>query len=66
MAEKRMQGHPHHKGGGMAEFNQGHYSDKYGNLDAGDQKYCSDNPEKELRESVQKLNSYVKSHRPKR
>jgi len=63
MAEKRMSGHPHHKGPGMAEFNKEHWTDKLGNLPCGDGKYSKGDPEKELAMSVQKLKSYVDSHK---
>jgi len=63
MAEKRMSGHPHHKGAGMPGFTRDHWSDKMGNLDCGESKYSKGDPAKELAASVKKLNNYVGSHK---
>ncbi len=49
----------------MGQFNEGHWSEKPGDTNVSDLKYTSgemDNP-KHLKESVNKLSSYVKKHK---
>ena len=62
-----MKEHPHHKGPGMAYFERDHWQKKPGEPMESDLKYTSgemENPE-HLKESVNKLSSYVKKHKMK-
>jgi hypothetical protein len=63
---KNPQGNsPNQKMNGMAIFNGGHFEKKHDELATSDLKYTQgemDNP-KHLKESVDKLAGYVKSHR---
>lgn len=65
MGEKRMAGHPHHKGKGMAEFNRDHHESKHDMIGAGNFQYCGENGGEELYRQAKKLNSYAESHKMK-
>lgn len=66
MAEKRMAGHPHHKGAGMAYFEKDHWQKDVKDIELADGKYSSEmNQEEEYRKSVDGLASYAKKHKMK-
>jgi hypothetical protein len=63
MGEKRMAGHPHHKGAGMPYFEKEHWQKDVADVDMQDKRYCSEmGAAEELKGQVDKLASYVKKN----
>ena len=64
--EKRMAGHPHHKGGGMPYFDREHWQKPYAECEVADGKYTSEfGAPEELHEQVSKLAQYTRKHKMK-
>ena len=63
---KKHKHHPHDTKAAMPEFNAGHWEKTLPEVEMADGKYSSEmNQAEEYKESVDKLNRYVKSHRAK-
>jgi hypothetical protein len=65
MKEKRQSGHPHHKGGGMTEFESQHWEKKIDDVTYASTRY---NPSEmnqvgEYKEMVDKQAAYAKKHK---
>lgn len=66
MQHKKHGAHPHDKMAAMPQFHEGHWEEKPGDSMTGGSRYAPEFGEKTMgKESVNKLASYVKSHRPK-
>ncbi len=60
----RDKAHPHHKGGGMPEFEKGHWEKKMSDVSVADGKYSSEmNQAGEYKHSVDKLAAYARKHK---
>lgn len=58
--------HPHHKGGGMPNFERDHWQKDVKDVEVADGRYASEmNTEEEYRHQADALASYAKKHRMK-
>lgn len=66
MGDKRMSGHPLHKGAGLPYFHKEHWQKDVADVNMQDSRYASEmGAQEELKGQVDKLAGYVKSHKMK-